>query len=471
MSVDHRAPMDPSLIFNVDLIRRYDKPGPRYTSYPTAVEFREGFGETEYRSWAQYSNEDPIPRPLSLYIHIPFCDTVCYYCACNKIVTKNRAHAAAYLKRLHREIALQGALFDVDRPVDQLHWGGGTPTFLSHEQMWALMLATAEHFNLRADDKREYSIEVDPRGVNDLTIALLRKLGFNRISLGVQDFDPKVQKAVNRIQSEEQTLAVMRAARRQGFKSVNLDLIYGLPLQSVASFARTLTKVIAADPDRLSVFNYAHLPRLFKTQRQISAADLPSADEKLDILQHTIERLTAAGYVYIGMDHFAKSDDELAIAQRECTLHRNFQGYSTHGDCDVVAMGITAISKVGDCYAQNVRTLERYYNRLDAGRVPIYRGIELGPDDLLRREVIMQLICHFGLDLGAIERRHGIRFRTYFDQEQAQLQTMQDDGLLIQGEDALRVLPSGKLLIRNICMVFDRYLREKASGQQFSRVI
>ena len=463
--------MDSSLVFDADLIRRYGKPGPRYTSYPTAVEFHEGFGETEYRSWAQYSNEDPIPRPLSLYIHIPFCDTVCYYCACNKIVTKNRAHAAAYLKRLHREIALQGALFDVDRPVDQLHWGGGTPTFLSHEQMRALMLATAEHFNLRADDEREYSIEVDPRGVNELTIALLRKLGFNRISLGVQDFDPKVQNAVNRIQSEEQTLAVMRAARRQGFKSINIDLIYGLPLQSVVSFARTLTKVITADPDRLSVFNYGHLPRLFKSQRQISAVDLPSAAEKLDILQDTIERLTAAGYVYIGMDHFAKSDDELAIAQREGTLHRNFHGYSTHGDCDLVAMGITAISKVGDCYAQNVRTLERYYERLDAGRVPIYRGIELGPDDLLRREVIMQLICHFGLDLEAIERRHGIRFRTYFEQEQAELQTMQDDGLLIQGEDALRILPWGKLLIRNICMVFDRYLRKKASGQKFSRVI
>lgn len=463
--------MDPSLVFDADLLRRYDKPGPRYTSYPTAVEFREGFGATEYRDWAQYSNEDPIPRPLSLYIHIPFCDTVCYYCACNKIVTKNRAHAAAYLKRLHREIALQGALFDVDRPVDQLHWGGGTPTFLSHEQMRELMLATAEHFNLRAHDEGEYAIEIDPRGVNELTVALLRSLGFNRISLGVQDLEPRVQQAINRIQSEEQTQAVMQAARRQGFKSINIDLIYGLPLQSVASFARTLTKVIAADPDRLSVYNYAHLPQLFKTQHQINAADLPSAAEKLDILQHTIKHLTDAGYVYVGMDHFAKPDDELAIGQRHGTLHRNFQGYSTHGDCDLVGMGITAISNVDDCYAQNVRAPKDYYTRLDAGRLPVCRGIELGPDDLLRREVIMQLICHFEFDIGAVERRHGISFRAYFDQEQAELQTMQDDGLLIQDQNHIRVLPRGRLLIRNICMVFDRYLREKASGQPFSRVI
>ncbi len=466
-----KTAMDPSLVFDADLLRRYDKLGPRYTSYPTGVEFHEGFGETEYRDWAQYSNEDPIPRPLSLYVHIPFCDTVCYYCACNKIVTKNRAHAATYLKRLHREIALQGALFDIDRPVDQLHWGGGTPTFLSHEQMRELMLATAEHFNLHAHDEGEYSIEIDPRGVNEFTIALLRKLGFNRISLGVQDFEPRVQKAINRIQSEEQTQAVMQAARRQGFKSINIDLIYGLPLQSVASFARTLTKVIAVDPDRLSVYNYAHLPQLFKTQHQINAADLPSAAEKLDILQHTIKHLTGAGYVYVGMDHFAKPDDELAIAQRNGTLHRNFQGYSTHGDCDLVGLGITAISNVDDCYAQNVRTLEDYYTHIDAGRLPVCRGIELGPDDLLRREVIMQLICHFELDIGAVERRSGIRFRTYFDQEQAELQTMQDDGLLIQDQNNIRVLPRGRLLIRNICMVFDRYLREKASGQPFSRVI
>ncbi len=337
--------------------------------------------------------------------------------------------------------------------------------------MRELMLATAEHFNLRTHDEGEYSIEIDPRGVNELTIALLRKLGFNRISLGVQDFEPRVQKAINRIQSEEQTSLIMQAARRHQFKSINIDLIYGLPFQTVASFARTLTKAIAADPDRLSVFNYAHLPQLFKTQQQINMADLPSPTEKLDIFQHTITRLTEAGYVYIGMDHFAKPDDDLATAQRDGTLHRNFQGYSTHADCDLVGLGITAISQVADCYAQNVRTLEDYYKHIDAGRLPVHRGIELSPDDLLRREVIMQLICHLELDIGTVERRHGISFRTYFDQEQAELQTRQDDGLLVQDGNTIRVSPRGKLLIRNICMVFDQHLREKAPGQPSSPVI
>jgi oxygen-independent coproporphyrinogen III oxidase len=460
--------MNHQLIFDAELIHRYDKAGPRYTSYPTAVQFREGFGEAEYRAAAAASNAGSAP--LSLYFHLPFCDTVCYYCACNKIVTKNRKRTAPYLERLFREIELQSELFDRRRPVDQLHWGGGTPTFLSSEEMRALMEKTRRHFNLRADDSGEYSIEVDPREANAEIIALLRELGFNRLSLGVQDFDPTVQKAVNRIQSEAETFAVLDAARQTGFRSVNMDLIYGLPHQTVTSFAATLDKVIAAGPDRLSVFNYAHLPELFKTQRQIDTASLPAASEKLAILQHTIERLTAAGYVYIGMDHFARPDDELAVAQREGTLYRNFQGYSTHADCDLVAMGITAIGKVGDTYSQNVKTLDEYSAVLDAGRLPVFRGIVLSDDDKLRRAVITQLICHFELHFARIEQAFAIRFRDYFAAELAEFKSMQADGLLDLTEHSLLVRPAGKLLIRNICMVFDTYLRA-TQKQRFSKVI
>jgi oxygen-independent coproporphyrinogen-3 oxidase len=460
--------MNHQLTFDAELIRHYDKAGPRYTSYPTAVQFHEGFGEAEYRAAAAASNAGSAP--LSLYFHLPFCDTVCYYCACNKIVTKNRQRTAPYLERLFHEIELQGELFERSRAVDQLHWGGGTPTFLSADEMRALMRKTRTHFRLHDDDRGEYSIEVDPREANAQIIALLRELGFNRLSLGVQDFDPTVQKAVNRIQSEAETFAVLEAARRTGFRSVNMDLIYGLPHQTVASFAATLDKVIAAGPDRLSVFNYAHLPELFKTQRQIDVAHLPAAGEKLAILQHTIERLTAAGYVYIGMDHFARPDDELAVAQREGTLYRNFQGYSTHADCDLVAMGITAIGKVGDTYSQNVKTLDEYSAVLDAGRLPVFRGIILSDDDKLRRAIITQLICHFELNFARIEQAFGIRFHDYFAAELAEFKPMQADGLLELNAHSLTVRPAGKLLIRNICMVFDTYLRA-SQKQQFSKVI
>ncbi|HKK05618.1 MAG TPA: oxygen-independent coproporphyrinogen III oxidase [Gammaproteobacteria bacterium] len=465
------------LVFDPDLVRRYDRAGPRYTSYPTAVQFHEGFTEADYREHCRSSNQRGRPAeqgggaaPLSLYFHLPFCDTVCYYCACNKVVTKNRGRAAPYLERLHREIALQAALFDDARPVDQLHWGGGTPTFISHDEMRALMAHTRRHFALHEDDSGEYSIEIDPREVGTETIALLRELGFNRMSLGVQDFEPQVQKAVNRIQSEAQTLAAMDSARREGFKSISIDLIYGLPHQSVSSFARTLDRVIAADPDRLSIFNYAHLPELFKPQRRIQAEDLPSPEEKLDILRFSIERLTGAGYVYIGMDHFAKPDDELAVAQREGSLYRNFQGYSTHAECDLVAMGITAIGMVADSYSQNVRTLDEYYERVDADRLPIFRGIALSDDDRLRRAVITDLICHFRLDMQAVAARFGIDFADYFAEELAELARMHEDGLLDLDSRQIQVRPAGKLLIRNICMVFDRYLKAAAS-ERFSKVI
>ncbi len=458
------------LTFDPDLLRRYDKSGPRYTSYPTAVQFHAGFTEADYRAWTKRTNETLLPRPLSLYIHLPFCDTVCFYCACNKVVTKVRKRAAPYLARLHREMAMQAELFGRTRMVEQLHWGGGTPTFISHEEIEELMTVTREHFRLRDDDKGEYGIEVDPREVRPETLALLRKLGFNRLSMGVQDFDPTVQKAVNRIQSEAETFAVLTQARALGFRSINMDLIYGLPHQTVASFGNTLEKIINAGPDRLSVFNYAHLPEMFKPQRRIRAEDLPSPQEKLNILQLTIDRLTQAGYVYIGMDHFAHPDDELAVAQRHGTLYRNFQGYSTHAECDLIGLGVTAIGMVGDCYSQNQRTLEDYYAALDNGHLPVMRGITLTSDDKLRRAIITQLICHFALDYSKFERDHDIRFSDYFAPELGDLQSMQQDGLLSLETDSIRVLPAGKLLIRNICMVFDRYLRQKQE-QRFSKVI
>jgi len=462
--------MDQSLIFDLDLIRRYDKSGPRYTSYPTAVQFHQDFGEVDYRDCVAQTNQEAQLRPLSLYLHIPFCDTLCFYCACNKIATRNRAHAVPYLANLHEEIARQGTLFDSQRVVDQLHWGGGTPTFIDHLQMSELMAVTRRHFRLHEDDSGEYSIEIDPREVQHDTIHLLRELGFNRMSMGVQDFDERVQQAVNRIQSEKQTFSVLDQARAEGFKSVSVDLIYGLPFQSAASFRRTVDKIIAAAPDRLSVFNYAHLPELFKPQRRINDADLPSPAEKLEILQMTIEQLAQAGYIYIGMDHFARPKDELTVAQREGTLYRNFQGYSTHVDCDLIGLGVTSISMVGDCYSQNVKQLEDYQRRLDDGGLPVYRGIRLDADDRLRREVITRLICHFELPFAALEQSYGIRFADYFATELEALVPLQADGLLQLDRDAIRVKPAGRLLIRNICMVFDKYLREK-TGQRFSKVI
>ncbi|MFP3873537.1 MAG: oxygen-independent coproporphyrinogen III oxidase [Thiohalophilus sp.] len=456
------------LEFDKDLIRRYDKAGPRYTSYPTAVQFHEQFRADDYYHMADLSNQQG--RPLSLYFHLPFCNTVCFYCACSKIITANRRRAAPYLQRLHREIELQSELFDAGRPVEQLHWGGGTPTFISHDEMRELMDKTREHFQLLGDDSGEYSIEIDPREADRETIALLRELGFNRISLGVQDFDPDVQKAVNRIQSEAQIAEVMEAVRENGFRSTSFDLIYGLPLQTVDSFARTLDKVVALQPERLSIFNYAHLPEMFKPQRQINAADLPGPDEKLAILKYSIDKLTEAGYVYIGMDHFARPDDELAIAQRNGTLHRNFQGYSTHAECDLVAMGMTAIGKVGDSYSQNVKTIEEYYARIDQDQLPVFRGLELDDDDLLRREIINQLICHFNLSFPALELAFGISVPEYFAAELPELRAMQDDGLLRLDERGITVLGAGKLLIRNICMVFDKYLRQQQT-RRYSKVI
>jgi oxygen-independent coproporphyrinogen III oxidase len=462
------TPIPQNVVFDADLIRRYDRAGPRYTSYPTAVQFHEGFTAEHYREQARASNASG--HPLSLYVHIPFCDTVCFYCACNKVVTKNRARARPYLDRLFREMELQAELFDRNRPVTQLHLGGGTPTFIAHDEMADLMTTIAGHFGGLDEDSGEYGIEIDPREVSDDTLALLRRLGFNRLSLGVQDFDPRVQRAVNRIQPPEKTLAVLAEARRVGFRSISVDLIYGLPLQSTASFAATVEKIIEAAPDRVSVFNYAHLPERFKPQRRIREEDLPSPAERLAILQQTIGQLAEAGYVYIGMDHFARPDDELAVAQREGTLYRNFQGYSTHAECDVVGLGVSSIGLVADCYAQNRHDLDGYYERIDAGDLAVFRGVLLDADDRLRRDVITALICHFRLDFASVEARHGVEMADYFAPELKALETMQTDGLLTLDADGIQVTPKGRLLIRNICMVFDRYIRE-AAVVRHSRVI
>jgi oxygen-independent coproporphyrinogen-3 oxidase len=461
--------MDHSTQFDLELIAKYDQSGPRYTSYPTAVQFHDGFNEDEYRRVARESNQQA--NPLSLYFHIPFCDTVCFYCACNKVATKDRSMAAGYLERIYKELHMQSELFDSSRVVTQLHWGGGTPTFISHDEMRELMGQTRKAFTLMDDDSGEYSIEIDPREAQGDTIKLLRELGFNRMSLGVQDFDLRVQKAVNRIQSKDETLSVLQAARDEGFRSVSIDLIYGLPFQSEESFSSTLDQILEVDPDRLSVFNYAHLPERFKPQRRINEEELPPPQEKLDILQMTIDKLSSAGYVYVGMDHFAKPNDELVLAQEEGALYRNFQGYSTHADCDLIGLGSTSIGMVGPSYAQNLRSLDEYYKRIDSGKLAVFRGVELNRDDQVRRDVITRLICHFVLLFADVEKRWGLNFKDYFADELGSLQEMASDGLLSVDSEQIRVQPKGRLLIRNICMQFDAYLSSKQSQGSFSKVI
>lgn len=460
----------PAARFDGALLARLGKSGPRYTSYPTADRFGADFGPGDYLA-AVAARRQRGGRPLSLYVHIPFCDTVCYYCACNKIVTRKHERAATYLDYLKREITMQSQLFAGMNEVEQLHFGGGTPTFLLDAEMDDLMAHLQASFRFAPDALGEYGIEVDPRTVSPERVHSLRQQGFNRISLGVQDFDPDVQRAVNRVQPEAETVAIIDAARAAGFRSVSIDLIYGLPKQTLVSMAQTLDKVIQASPDRISVYHYAHMPHLFKPQRRILEADMPSADIKLGMLQLCIERLGAAGYVYIGMDHFAKPGDDLAVAQRQGRLHRNFQGYSTHADADLVACGVSSIGAVGATYSQNAKTLEDYYALIDAGALPLQRGIRLGMDDLLRRAIIQKLMCQFELSVAAIEQAFPIVFADYFAAELAALREMQADGL-VQVDDAwISVTPKGRLLIRNLCMVFDRYLGQQAGGPRFSRTI
>jgi len=458
-----------TVVFDGGLIARYDRRGPRYTSYPPATRFHDGVGERDFRRAAGGSNAALIPRPLSVYVHIPFCDTVCFYCACSRIVTANRSRAVPYLEALRREVAMKGALFDRDRVVDQLHLGGGTPTFLTREQLRALMRAIGEHLRLRDDDGGEYSIEIDPRRADELTLAALRDMGFNRLSFGVQDFDLEVQHAVNRIQPETLTRRLVTAARREGYRSLNADLIYGLPRQSARSFAATLDTLLDMELDRVSVFNYAHLPQRFKTQRRIDEAELPGPREKLAILELTVRKLTAAGYVYIGMDHFARPDDELACAQRGRTLHRNFQGFSTRAECDLVAFGVTGIGKVGDLYVQNESRLDAWARRVGEGAIPIARGYELDEDDRIRADAISELICHGELSARRFAARHGVDIASRFARELEALAPMVGDGLVEVSAEGVKVTPLGRLLVRNVCMVFDAHLPERESG--FSRVI
>ncbi|MEO8849795.1 MAG: oxygen-independent coproporphyrinogen III oxidase [Casimicrobiaceae bacterium] len=455
--------------FDSALVARYDGFGPRYTSYPTADHFRTGFTAADYVRTLQKRNDERPGQPLSLYVHLPFCSTICFYCACNKVVTRDQRRSAKYVGYLGREIGIVSGLIEGSPPVQQLHWGGGTPTFLAREEMAELMRMLRTGFAFAPGV--EISIEVDPRKVSPDAIAFLGSLGFNRISVGIQDFDPAVQRAVNRIQSEEETRAVIDAARANGFSSVNTDLIYGLPKQTVAGFAATLDKVIAASPDRIALYSYAHVPHLFKPQRRIAADELPTPEAKLAILALSIARLGAAGYTYIGMDHFAKPADELALAQRERRLHRNFQGYSTRPDCDLVAFGISAIGKIGDIYVQNVKTLDEYYARLDARAPPVMRGITLETDDVIRRSAIQSLMCDFRLDYCALEASHGIRFNEYFREEMEALQPLAADGLITFDRDAIVVTPRGRLLVRTIAMRFDRRLRDSQRAAQYSRII
>ncbi|MFM9271166.1 oxygen-independent coproporphyrinogen III oxidase [Halomonas elongata] len=461
--------MPHDLLFDRRLVEKYDRPGPRYTSYPTAPQFSEVFAEDDYRAAAARSNRAASPKPLSAYVHIPFCKSLCYYCACNKIITHNTQRAAEYLGWLIREIEVQGALFDDERRMTQLHLGGGTPTYLSHAQLGALLTALDNAFHFAPEGEREFSIEVDPRTVTPEQVSALRGLGFNRLSLGVQDFDIEVQRAVNRVQGEEQVAALMAAAREAGFDSLSVDLIYGLPRQTRSSFDATLAKLIALRPDRIAAYSYAHLPEHFKAQRLIRPADMPPPERKLELLELTIERLCGAGYDYIGMDHFALPGDELCQARQNGTLQRNFQGYSTHADGDLVGLGITAIGRIGDTYSQNVKDIAQYRQRLEDGRLPVKRGYCLNDDDRLRGDVIHGLMCQGLVDIPSLEARHGIDFGDYFAEALERLVEPAADGLIELRDDALTVLPAGRLMMRNLAMAFDAYL--EGGQQRFSRTI
>ncbi|NOI60033.1 oxygen-independent coproporphyrinogen III oxidase [Vibrio coralliilyticus] len=452
------------IVWDQAILDKYNYSGPRYTSYPTALEFHEAFTIADYdMACTEYPE-----RPLSLYIHIPFCHKLCYYCGCNKVITRHAHKADEYLDVLEQEILTRASLLQ-GRKVTQLHFGGGTPTFLTKAQISRLMNILRAEFSFEAES--EISIEVDPREIELNMLDHLREEGFNRLSIGVQDFNKEVQKLVNREQDEEFIFAMVERAKKLGFRSTNLDLIYGLPKQTQARFAETLAQVLEMQPGRLSIFNYAHMPQLFAAQRKIKDEDLPQAEEKMAILQDTIATLTNAGYQFIGMDHFAQPDDELAVAQRKGILHRNFQGYTTQGECDLVGFGVSAISMIGDAYAQNQKELKKYYAQVNEQRHALWKGVALDGDDLLRREVIKQLICNFKLDKVSVETEFDVEFNHYFKEDLELLQTFIDDELVEVDNKEIRVTLRGRLLIRNICMCFDKYLRAKARQQQFSRVI
>lgn len=457
-----------------ELLSRFDIPGPRYTSFPTADRFVEAFGAEDYiLALQQRKAQAPFGAtralPLSLYVHVPFCDSLCYYCACNKIITKHHEKAAEYLDYLAREVDLHTRHCGRGQPVSQLHLGGGTPTFFSDDELRRLMELLRGHFRLEVGG--EYSIEVDPRTVSNERLAALKALGFNRLSFGVQDFDPEVQQAVHRVQPAEQVFALVQEARRLGFASINVDLIYGLPRQTSESFARTLEQVNALRPDRIALYAYAHLPERFKPQRRIVSAELPQGADKIRMLSGAIEAFMGAGYCYVGMDHFALPEDPLAVAKRQGRLHRNFQGYSTQPDCDLIALGVSAIGKVGATYSQNAKTLEEYYDALDSGQLPVVRGLALSRDDLVRRAVIMSIMCQGAVLFEPMEQAWLLNFREYFAAEMQALKEMEGNGLVELGEEGFQVTALGWFFVRAVAMLFDRYLQADRNRARFSRII
>jgi oxygen-independent coproporphyrinogen-3 oxidase len=454
---------------NDNLLRTFDVPGPRYTSYPTADRFVEAFTERDYIQALLQRRMGSMALPLSLYVHIPFCDSLCYYCACNKVITKHHSKGAEYLRYLARELDLQVEHFGQGHTVSQMHFGGGTPTFLSDEELEDLVTMIRRHFTLVPGG--EYSIEVDPRTVTNERLAHLHRLGFNRLSFGVQDFDPTVQKAVHRVQPADQVFALVQEARRIGFESVNVDLIYGLPQQTPESFKHTLEKVCQLRPDRIALYAYAHLPERFKPQRRILAAELPSPADKLSMLSISLDMFSDAGYDYVGMDHFALPDDALAVAKRQGRLHRNFQGYSTQPDCDLIALGVSAIGRIGATYSQNAKTLEEYYDALDQGRLPIVRGMALTRDDILRRSVIMAIMCQGALNFESTGQAHLIDCKTYFAREIERLSDFVDMGLVVINDEGIEVTSQGWYFVRAIAMVFDKNLQVDKDRARFSKII
>lgn len=455
--------------FDPELLRRHDRPGPRYTSYPTAPHFHDGYGESALRGAIVDSNR--LGRPLSLYVHVPYCSSPCFYCGCNRVITRDHGKGIAYVARVLSEADLMAPQFDPAREVIQLHLGGGTPNFLAPAQMRELIEGLRQRFRLSTAASRDFSIELDPRFVTRADIAVLAELGFNRASLGVQDFDPDVQKAINREQGVEATLDILRACREYGLRSVNVDLIYGLPKQTLAGFAQTLETVLRERPDRLAVYGYAHLPHLFRAQRQIADADLPSPEQKLALLGLAVQRLSEAGYQYIGMDHFALPEEDLSRAQRAGQLHRNFMGYTTHSDTDLVGLGASAISHIGNTYSQNPRELPAWEAAVDAGRLPVWRGLALDPDDVLRAELIGQLMCQGEVDGRAFAARHGVDFETYFADGLRALAALQADGLAEYTQGVVRVTERGRPLLRLLAMCFDRYLAQPDQPVRYSRAI
>ncbi|MFZ6771326.1 oxygen-independent coproporphyrinogen III oxidase [Undibacterium sp. SXout7W] len=451
-----------------ELIRKFDKSGPRYTSYPTADRFHTDFTEQNYLHYLEQRAGKTDNPPLSLYFHLPFCESLCYFCACNKIITQDHSRTTEYLRYLEKEIQMVASRIGPDRKTVQLHLGGGSPTFFSSDELRQLMAMIRQHFTFT--DDAELGVEIDPRTVKPETLSVLAELGFNRNSFGVQDFNPAVQQAVNRIQPFEMVEAAVTESRKKQFQSVNADLIYGLPKQTMVSFSQTLDHLIQLAPDRIALYNYAHLPSRFKAQRQIISADLPSAEERLQIFMMSTRRLLDAGYVYIGLDHFSKPDDELNKARQDQSLHRNFQGYTTRAECDLIGFGVSSIGKVGHSYSQSVRTIKEYYQLLDAGHLPVEKGIALDKDDLLRRDIIMTLMCSMPLQLDDINRVYEIDFNQYFAEELAQLQQYEDVGFITVDADAIRVTAKGRLFVRAVAMVFDKYLK-KVTTATYSKLI